>query len=67
MTNKQKELIDKVSKILNKEIGEAIAEATMTMMMANVVDDSFDAESTDYFKNNVLKILNGYVEINKEV
>lgn len=67
MTNKQKELIDKVSRILDKAIGESIAEATMTMMMANVVDNSFDVESTDYFKDSVLKVLNGYVELTKEM
>lgn len=66
MTNKQKELIDKVSKILDKAIGESIAEATMTMMMANAVDDSFDDESGDYFRYSVLKVLNDYVEITKE-
>lgn len=67
MTNKQKELIDKVSKILDKAIGESIAEATMTMMMANAVDDSFDDKSADYFKDSVLKVLNGYVELTKEM
>ena len=67
MTNKQKELIDKVSKVLDKQIGESIAEATMTMIMANAVDDSFDDESADYFRDSVLKVLNGYVEITKEV
>lgn len=66
MTNKQKELIDKVSRILDKAIGESIAEATMTMMMANAVDDSFDDESADYFMDSVLKVLNDYVEITKE-
>ena len=67
MTNKQKELIDKVSRILNKAIGESIAEATMTMIMANAVDDSFDDESADYFKDSILKVLNDYVEITKEM
>ena len=67
MTRKQKELIDNVSKVLDKKIGEAIAGATMTMMMANAVDDSFDDESADYFRDNVLKVLNDYVEITKEV
>jgi hypothetical protein len=66
MTNKQKELIDKVSKVLDKAIGEAIAGATMTMMMANVVDDSFDDESADYFRDSILKVLNDYVKITKE-
>ena len=66
MTNKQKELIDKVSGILDKAIGESIAEATMTMIMANAVDDSFDDESADYFRDSILKVLNGYVEITKE-
>jgi len=66
MTNKQKELIDKVSKVLDKAIGEAIAEATMTMMMAYAVDDSFDDESGDYFRDSVLKVLNDYVKITKE-
>ncbi len=67
MTNKQKELIDKVSRILDKAIGESIAEATMTMMMANAVDDSFDDESADYFRGSVLKVLDSYVEITKEM
>lgn len=67
MTNKQKELIDKVSRILDKAISESIAEATMTMMMANAVDDSFDDESADYFRDSILKVLNDYVDITKEI
>ena len=66
MTNKQKELIDKVSRILDKAIGESIAEATMTMMLANAVDNSFDDESADYYRDSVLKVLNDYVVITKE-
>lgn len=67
MTNKQKELIDNVSKILDKTIGESIAKATMTMMMASAVDDSFDDESADYFRDSVLKVLNDYVKLTKEM
>lgn len=67
MTNKQKELIDNVSKILDKTIGESIAKVTMTMMMASAVDDSFDDESADYFRDSVLKVLNDYVKLTKEM
>lgn len=67
MTNKQRELIDNVSKILDKTIGESIAKATMTMMMASAVDTSFDDESVDYFRNSVLRVLNDYVKLTKEM
>lgn len=67
MTNKQKELIDKVSNVLYKTIGESIANATIAMVMASAVDDSFDNESADYFRDSVLKVLNGYVELTKEM
>ncbi len=66
MTNKQKELLDKVLKEIDNEIGKVLVEKTMVIVKAALADETFGEECSKYYFDGIISILNERIEMAKK-